>query len=508
MPRQISDRQLSRLSEYVTGWLGLHFPKKRWRDLDRIICHAATELGFEDTDACIERLLSGQFAKEQEEILAGHLTIGETYFFREQKSLDVLENRILPDLIASRRGREQRLRIWSAGCSTGEEPYSLAILLNRLIPDLREWQITILATDINSRSLGKAVQGVYGDWSFRGVPQWIRQKYFTKTPDGRYELPHAIRRMVTFSILNLAEDSYPSLSTNTNAMDIIFCRNVLMYFEQQQQQRAIQGFQRSLLDGGWLVVSPCETSTAYSACFATVMFPGAAFYKKNEQGGKPCIVASPLPAGVADARFPAPCVPVAAPKPPAPSAPSVPDTVKPAAPRAQPPVYEEALALYRQGSYKETADMLSGLLARSEAEIVPQPTIRKAVALMAQAQANRGEIALALEWVEKAIAVDKLNAQLYYLRANIFQEQGEIPKALASLKQAIYLDQAFVMAHFAMGTLTLQNGKPREAGKHLENALSLLGDCPVADPVPGAEGMTAARLAEIITATRASILQR
>ncbi|MBC8018986.1 MAG: protein-glutamate O-methyltransferase CheR, partial [Verrucomicrobia bacterium] len=372
MPRQISDPQLSRLSEYVTGWLGLHFPKKSWRDLERIICHVAPELGFEDTDACIERLVSGQLAKEQEEILADHLTIGETYFFREQKSLDVLENRILPDLIASRRGSEQRLRIWSAGCSTGEEPYSLAILLSRLIPDLREWQITILATDINSRSLGKAVQGVYGDWSFRGVPQWIRQKYFTKTPDGRYELPHAIRRMVTFSILNLAEDSYPSLSTNTNAMDIILCRNVLMYFERQQQQRAIQGFQRSLLEGGWLVVSPCETSPAYSACFETVMFPEAAFYKRNEQGGKAHVIAPPVPAGVADIRFPFPIVPIAAPKPPTHTPPTAPDTVKAAAPRAQLSLYEEALALYRQGSYKEAADMLSWLLARREAGIDPQ----------------------------------------------------------------------------------------------------------------------------------------
>ncbi|GAC1471433.1 MAG: hypothetical protein PVSMB11_07130 [Desulfuromonadaceae bacterium] len=306
MSSQISDRQLSRLSEYVTGWLGLHFPKKRWRDLERIICHAAAELGFEDTDACIERLASGQLAKEQEEILAGHLTIGETYFFREQKSLDIRENRILPDLIASRRGREQRLRIWSAGCSTGEEPYSLAIMLSRLIPDLREWQITILASDINSRSLGKAVQGVYGDWSFRGVPQWIRQKYFTKTPDGRYELPYAIRRMVTFSILNLAEDTYPSLSTNTNAMDIILCRNVLMYFEPKQQQKVIRSFQRSLLEGGHLVVSPCETSASFSACFETVMFPGAAFYKKNEQGGKLQVIALPVPACVTEARFPSP----------------------------------------------------------------------------------------------------------------------------------------------------------------------------------------------------------
>ncbi|MBC7961448.1 MAG: chemotaxis protein CheR [Steroidobacteraceae bacterium] len=501
--RQIPELQLSRLGEYVTGWLGLHFPKKRWNDLERIICHAALELGFDDPLACIERLVSGQLSKEQAELLAAHLTIGETYFFREQKSFEILENRILPELIASRRGKEQRLRIWSAGCSTGEEAYSLAILLSRLIPDPRDWQITILATDINSISLSKAVRGVYSDWSFRGLPQWVRQKYFTKTPDGRYELPHAIRRMVTFSVLNLAEDSYPSLATNTNAMDIIFCRNVLMYFESKQQQQVIRSFRRSLPEGGWLVVSPCETSSAFSDCFETVMFPGAVFYKRSEAGEKPHVTAPQLPAGVAPLVSP----PATKPPAPAPVPLSAPDTLRPVAPRLQPSPYDEALALYRDGNYEEAADSLSGLLARSEAGSGPHPALAKAVALMARTQANRGEIALALVWVEKAIAADKLNAELYHLRATIFQEQGQIPKAMASLKQAIYLDQTFVMGHFALGTLAHQNGKSGEAVKHLENALALLGPCPADDPLPGAEGMTAARLVEIITTTRASILQ-
>jgi chemotaxis protein methyltransferase CheR len=506
MSRQISDRQLTLLSEHVAGWLGLHFPKKRWSDLDRITCHAAQELGFEAVDMC-ERIISGQLDKEQEEIIAAHLTIGETYFFREQKSFDILENSILPDLIASRRGKEQRLRIWSAGCSTGEEPYSLAILLSRLIPDLRNWQITILATDVNPRSIGKAVQGVYGDWSFRGVPQWVRQKYFTATPDGRYEVPHAIRRMVTFAILNLADDSYPSLSTNTNAMDIIFCRNVLMYFEPKQHRQVIRSFQRSLLNGGWLVVSPCETSPDYAACFETVMFPGATFYKRNDGGAKAHTVLPPVQPGVAGIGFQAPCIPLHAPQVPSPIPVTAPESVKPAEPQAHAPGYEEALAFYRQGRYEEAAETLSGLLARSEAGSGALSAFGKAVALMAQTQANRGEISLALEWVDKAIAIDKLNAELYYLRATINQEQGEILKAVASLKQAVYLDQAFVMAHFALGTLTLRNGRPGEAGKHLENALSLLAGCPADDQVPGAEGITNARLAEIIAATRASIVK-
>jgi chemotaxis protein methyltransferase CheR len=501
MPHHISDRQLFRVSEYVAGWLGLHFPKKRWRDLERIICNAAQELGIEESDACVELLLSGQFAREQEEIIAAHLTIGETYFFREQKSFDILENRILPELIASRRGKVQRLRIWSAGCSTGEEPYSLAILLTRLIPDLREWQITILATDINSRSIGKAVQGIYSDWSFRGVPQWVRQRYFTKTADGMYELPHSIRRMVTFAILNLADDSYPSLVTNTNAMDIIFCRNVLMYFDPKLHRQVIRKYQHSLLEGGWLVVSPCETSPDFSECFETVMLPGATFYKRNGEGGKTYAPLPPVQAGAADISFPSIPATIYGPKSINPALTSVPDPVKPASTRKQTPVYDDAMALYRRGFYEEAADMLSVLLSQSEAQ---QPS-GKCVALMAQVQANRGKISLALDCVDKAIAIDKLNAELYYLRATICQEQGEIPKAVSSLKQAIYLDQGFVMAHYALGTLAFRNDKPGEAGKHLDNALSLLKACPADDPVPGADGIICARLVEIIASTKASM---
>src|SRR6185369_2207379 len=98
MPRPIPDPQMSRLSEYISAWLGLHFPKTRWRDLARNIRHAAQELEIEDTGMCIERLVSGQLNKEQEDILAGHLTIGETYFFRDQKSFETLEYHILPEL--------------------------------------------------------------------------------------------------------------------------------------------------------------------------------------------------------------------------------------------------------------------------------------------------------------------------------------------------------------------------------------------------------------------------
>ncbi|HEX9079576.1 MAG TPA: CheR family methyltransferase, partial [Desulfuromonadaceae bacterium] len=511
-PRQLSDQQLSRLDRYVTDWLGLHFPRKRWHDLERIVLHAAPELGFRSADECIERLVSGQLGAEQKEILASHLTIGETYFFREPDSFAFLESHVLPGLIASRRGRDQRLRIWSAGCSTGEEPYSLAILLNRLLPDIRDWQITILATDINTRALARASHGVYREWSFRGVPDWIRERYFTRTSGGRFELPYSIRKMVTFAVLNLAEDSYPSLSGNTNAMDIIFCRNVLMYFEPGRQQQAIRGFHRSLLEGGWLFVSPCEASPVFSSCFGTVMFPGGCAYHKGNGRTKPHGMTVSGPAAAA----PVEDLPVKQVRSPAesPQAPPVPRGAPtrqkrhhaPASPGASP--YEDALALYRLGSYAEAADLLAGFLERPETTSGARPLFGKAAVLLAHALANQGRIELALEWTGRAIAIDKLNAELYYLRATLFQERGAEPQAIASLRQALYLDQNFVLAHFALGTLTLRQGKFTEALRHFDNALSLVGACPADAPLPGGDGMTAGRLSEIIASTRESMRGR
>ena len=224
----IPDDLLSKLCESVSSVIGMNFPRERFCDLERGIRSAADEFGFKDAESCIQWLITSPLTKKQIEILASNFTVGETYFFREKRIFEVLEEHILPDLIRLRSNKEKYIRIWSAGCSTGEEPYSIAILLNKMIPDLVDWNITILATDINPRFLQKATEGVYSEWSFRETQGCIR-KYFKKTKSG-FEISPDIKKMVTFFYHNLAEDTYPSLLNNTNAMDIIFCRNVMMYF--------------------------------------------------------------------------------------------------------------------------------------------------------------------------------------------------------------------------------------------------------------------------------------
>ena len=160
---------LDQLSILVAEQVGLHFPRQRWQDLEKGFNTAAKELGFPDAQALADHLLSAPMAKDLLEVLASHLTINETYFFREKRIFEILEWEILPPLLASRRAGERRLRIWSAGCASGEEAYSIAILLHKVLPDLQDWQITVLATDISQRALRKAEQGIYSQWSFREV---------------------------------------------------------------------------------------------------------------------------------------------------------------------------------------------------------------------------------------------------------------------------------------------------------------------------------------------------
>ncbi len=505
MTRSIPDELISQAAELIAAQLGLHFPRARWDDLERGIGAAARELGSRDLRSFVRSFVSSPWTKCRIEVLASHLTIGETYFFRDGKTFEILQDRILPELISSRQKTERRLRLWSAGCCTGEEPYSIAMLLSRMIPDLKSWNITILGTDINRRFLQKASEGIYRDWSFRSNPTWIQAKYFN-SKNGHLEISPDIKKMVTFSYLNLAEDAFPSLSNNTNAMDLILCRNVLMYFSVEQARNVVGNFHRCLVDGGWLIVSPSETSQLLFSQFQTVSFPEATFYQKSSHQIRE---AGRLPYSSNQETPSLSWLPTIPTQPDLDSSALLPrGELPPPGPQesekadAQSSTYEEALTLFQQGSYAEAADKL--VLSLSQ-EGEDQP---KTAALLARVYANRGELGEALHWCEKSIAADKLNAACHYLHAVILQEQGSIKEATLSLNRALYLDQRFVLAHFALGNLTARQGKLKESQKHFKNALSLLSEFEQAEVLPESEGIAAGRLAEIIQSTTEGEISR
>ena len=475
--------------------MGLHFPPERASDLQRGIRSAAREFGFEETEDCIQWLMSAPLTRSQIEILASNLTVGETYFFREKRTFEIFEEHVLPELTRLRRGGEQRLRLWSAACCSGEEPYSIAISLRKTLPDFADWRLTILGSDINPRFLQKASKGVFTEWSFRNAPSWLKERNFAKVGNGRWEILPEIKRMVSFSHINLAEDVYPSLLNDTNAVDVIFCRNVLIYFAPEQVEKVIRNFHRCLTEGGWLVLSPSETSHVLFPQFVPVNFDGAILYQKDSTRTRPVdmrapqleearpVFFQPLPELVSETGATGPQVRE-------PRALAESKTAEP-----PPGSFDQAFALYEQGRYAETAETVAALLSS-------QPVEPRAMALMARALANQGNLAEALGWCDKVIAADKLNPGAHYLRASVLHEQGNLNEAVQSFKRALYLDGDFVLAHFALGNLARNEGKFREADKHFENALALTRGRPQDEILPESEGITAGRLSEIITASR------
>jgi chemotaxis protein methyltransferase CheR len=446
----LSPDLMAQLSQLIASRMGLHFPQERWGDLANRLVSVARQHGLKDAEAYVRRLLSSPFPRREIEVLASYLTVGETYFFREENSFGVLEGQVFPELIRLHRGNGLSLRIWSAGCCTGEEPYSIAMLLDRMIPDLTDWNITILATDINPRYLEIASVGAYGEWSFRSVPWWIRERYFSRLPGGRMQIARGIRRMVTFSYLNLAEDVYPSLVNNTNAMDLVLCRNVLMYFTPENAERVVENLHGSLVENGWLLVAPSETSQTLFRRFATISFPGAILYRR------------------------------------------------PAGPILRPPS-EEIGPVDRSKHLFPEEEMPPGAEDRREEPASP-PDAQETVApiVMARTLANRGELLHALSWCDQAVLADPLSSAHRFLRAMVAQELGRLDEATKFLEQALYLDQEFVMAHFALGNVAKRLGRRAVSRRHFRWALSLMEGLEPDVAVPESAGLTAGRLMEII----------
>lgn len=476
---------IARITEVLARQMGLSFTPRHRTELERGMRSASSEFGFDDVDECIRWLLSAPLTQDQIAVLASHLTIGETYFLRDRALFDILETRVLPELIASRRGSGRRLRIWSAACCSGEEAYSLAIVVRKALPDLAQWKVTIQGSDINPRFLHKADQAVFTDWSFRGTSPAFKEGYCVRTEDGRWQLRREIREMVNFFYLNLAEDVYPSLLNQTNATDLILCRNVLIYFTPERAAQVVRNLAHCLVEGGWLLLGPNELSHVAQPELVPVHFPRGILYRKDSSRARapenrpPATPASPPNAPDLSSIWPnAAAAAEDVPRGPAPL-----DRMQ-----SSTAAYEQALGLYAQGRYVEAAELIAN---------VDTPA---AWALLARAWANMGRLADALASCERSIVADKCNPVSHYLQGVILHEHGAKDKALSAYRRALYLDPQFVLAHFALGNLARDQGEPAAARRHFDNALMLARmHAPEAHLAEG-EGLTAGRLAEIIGA--------
>jgi len=520
MSKRIPNSLLAEFSDFINKHMGLYYPKEKWLDLLKSIREASSDFGFDDVEACIHWLISSPLKKNQIEILAKKLTIGETYFLREQKTINALEKKVLPDLIEKQSKKDKSLKLWSAGCCTGEEPYTIAILLTRLIPDFENWSIRIYGTDINPDFLQKASVGVYRSWSFRGTPYWFKNKYFNKVGDNLYEIIPSIKRMVQFSYLNLVNGGYPTSNDQYHNMDLIFCRNVLMYFNSRTAKTIGKKFYDSLHEDGWLIVGASETSHILFPDYISVTFPGAILYRKDSNlGFDDSDITTFVPHKFRkqeikkDIDFDTATI-------------GKDDTLstddkenmlksllkenplekilsrqseynieekedgKKDEEDEEKTLYEKAIVLYDQGEYNLTIGLLE--------KIPEEKRSAQELMLISKSFANLGDIEKALRWCEFSLQKEQLNPIYHYFHGIILHEKGKFAKAKESLKRAVYLDPDFVISHYMLGNINRHEGKIKESNKYYENVLSLLNLYKNEDILPESEGITAGRLKELV----------
>ena len=213
---------------------------------------------------------------EELAVLVDNLTTNETYFFRESPQLRAFAEEILPELRTTLADRKS-LRIWSAGCSTGEEPYTIAMLLLESGTWWRDWQVEILGSDINQRVLHTARKGVYKKTSHRVSTPEMMKKYFIEEGKGDYRIIDTVRELVSFSYVNLLDPFKTSLINN---MDVIFCRNVIIYFDREAKKKVIESFHDKLREGGHLLLGHSESLINISNAFVLRTLKNDMVYQK------------------------------------------------------------------------------------------------------------------------------------------------------------------------------------------------------------------------------------
>jgi len=276
-----SDPQLVRIRDLIYQVAGIFQPDNKLRFFEDKCTKRMAALGVGSFRDYYDYLTVKPNRQAELVNFLNEITIGETCFFRNQPQLTALRTIVLPKIIAARAKIPLRhLRIWSAGCSTGEEPYTLSMLfMEELAGQLKGWTFEVLATDLNERSLAHAKAGIYGGYSTRNLPSFYQTKYFVPADDKLAVTP-AVKANVSFSRLNLFDDGRVMFM---KGLDLIFCCNVLIYFDGNSKKRVIQHYYNNLLPHGYLFLGHSESLYGINEDFSLVHLPSATAYVKAEK---------------------------------------------------------------------------------------------------------------------------------------------------------------------------------------------------------------------------------
>lgn len=410
-------------------------------------------LGLTDLAAYLRRLDDPETGPAEWRRLEGEITVGETYFLRYVEQFTALRETILPALIEARDG-VRRLRIWSAGCSTGAEPFSVAILLHELLGEaLPDWRISILGTDINEAALERARDGLFGAWALRSLSADQKAGWFT--PEGReHRLKRPYRSLVRFQHANLLDLLGRDAPLELTEFDLILCRNVLIYFRHDVVAALVGALGERLTAEGWLLLGHAEPNPAFEGALRAELVAGATAYRRrdasqvSDQAPPPW---EPLTPPSASASLPTPA------RPPA-----------PLPPQAQQPQPE-------RGASDPAPETLE--------------TVRRL--------ANAGAFEAAAAACRSGLDRQPESAILHFYGGLIAQAQGRAAEAEDALRRAVYLDQAFVMAQYHLGLVRLERGQKAAGRKALAAAAAMAANLSPTSRLCEGEGLTAADLREL-----------
>lgn len=490
---QINPSQVDNLRPWVEAETGMNFSGSRITRFHDAVARVLSRQKIDNLDRLLAiRKERGIFLEQ----LACELTVGESFFFRNEHHFRALREHVLPAVVADNADKRE-VRAWSAGCATGEEPYSLAIVMEQVLGDDPNWQVSILGSDLNREFLARARKAQYRLWSFRHTTVQENQAYFLREGES-FLLAPRFRDQVRFSYLNLVKDVYPSPLTGTLGLDLIVFRNVAIYLKPDLTEKIIERFRHALRPGGWLLLGEAEVSLASTNGFELRRIGHATFHQKP-YSGDPSAIHSPT------------SMPVLADRPLDPWRRQTSETTAaaPTTPLQAVPTFPDWLPLPKRAAVSTVAEsavhQIDRLLAEGrfdDAECAIE-TIRdkkqrvKARLRLTQRLLTCASIARARQVLERCLADEPLMIEAQLLQASFAEESGDVEKAERAYRRALYIDRNCPMAHFHFALVLQQKGDMTGARRSVKTTLKLIENEDPHEPVPYGEGMCFGRLKEM-----------
>ncbi len=484
----LSTEEFCLFQQFLIETSGLYFPPDRSQSFHFALWNRLQQRGY-DSYGEYYRLLKyhpeGRFELRE---LLDLITIGETYFFRNKAQFEVLQKYVLPEIVQRKKNADSKsIRVWSAGCSGGDEAYSIAIAILESVPSVDEWNISILGTDINRNALSRAKKGVYGERDINQLPKAYLDKFF-ESQGSTYLVKNRVKELVQFEYHNLASDPY--IHDQMKEIDILFCRNVIIYFDGQTTQRVINNFNNCLALHGYLFLGHTETLWQITNNFERVEFPQAFIYQKrlssDQIGALPFVVMPEVPSydfNSSNSKFTGGGVfskgQIAWGQ----------EDLGPWGKKealncqvALSPDLEEMDSKHHRKAF-DTFSSTPSLDAQDKIDV--QAYLARATLL-----ANEARYQEAAELLIKVIGVDPLHIEAYYLLGTLYCKKNEFKEAEAQFRKVIYLDPHSILAYYNLGHIYLSQKKLTEAVREFENAIRLIEKRSKDDPIRFCEDFT------------------